>query len=58
MSSDIAITNFRKFSACFLLSDTRSMRLNLVTPSTRLAISLPNIRLISSTVTFVSSTVS
>ena len=57
MSSLIAKTNLRKFSAC-LLSDFISIRVNLVTPSTRLAISSVNCCWICSSVTSVSSTTS
>ena len=42
MSSDMASTSLRKFSACLVWSDCSSMRDSLVTPSTRRAISLPN----------------
>ena len=58
MSSDIASTSLRKFSACLVWSDCNSMRDSLVTPSTSRAISGPNSRSISSSVATVSSTVS
>ncbi len=58
MSSDMARTSLRKFSACFVWSDCSSMRDSLVTPSTRRPISGPNRRSISSSVATVSSTVS
>jgi hypothetical protein len=58
MSSLIARTSLRKFSACFSWSDWSSIRLSLVTPSTRRATSLPNLASMSSIVASVSSTVS
>ncbi len=58
MSSDIASTSLRKFSACLVSSDCNSMRDSLVTPSTSRPISGPNRRSISSSVATVSSTVS
>ncbi len=42
MSSDIASTSLRKFSACLVWSDCSSMRDSLVTPSTSRAMSAPN----------------
>ena len=58
MSSDIASTSLRKFSACLVWSDCSSIRDSLVTPSTSRAISGPNTRSMSSSVATVSSTVS
>ncbi len=42
MSSDMASTSLRKFSACDARSDCSSMRVSLVTPSTSRATSSPN----------------
>ena len=58
MSSDMARRNLRRFSAWRVLSDCRSRRLSLVTPSTRRAVSAPKSASISSMVASVSSTVS
>ena len=58
MSSDIASSSLRKFSACSVCEDCSSSLLSLVTPSTRRAISPPNRRSSSAIVTPVSSTVS
>jgi|GEM_PF-4750229 len=58
MSSLMARTSFRRFSACLAWSDCISIRESLVTPSTRRPISTPNILSMSSCVAGVSSMVS
>ena len=58
MSSDIASSNLRKFSACLDWSDCNWMRVSLVTPSTSRATLWPNRRSMSSKVAWVSSMVS
>ena len=58
ISRDIATTNLRKFSACFVFSDCNSRRVNFVTPSTRDRTFAPKSASISSRVTSQSSTVS
>ncbi len=58
MSSDIASSSLRKFSACSVCEDCSSSLLSLVTPSTRRATSPPNSCESSSIVAPVSSTVS
>ncbi len=58
MSSAMAISILRMFSACSCWSDRKEIRDSLVTPSTRWATSGPNSRLTSSIVSSVSSTVS
>ena len=58
MSSLIASTSLRRFSACLVRSLCNSMRVSLVTPSTSRATSVPNRRSISFGATAVSSTTS
>jgi len=58
MSFDMARTSLRKFSACLAWSDGISMRVSLVTPSTRRATSGPKCLVMSSIVAEVSSMVS
>ncbi len=58
MSSIMASTILRTFSACASSDDAKSILLILVTPSTMWATCSPNSALISSTVTVVSSTAS
>ena len=58
MSSLIASTSLRKFSACLVRSDWISSRVSLVTPSTRRATSVPNCFSSTWSVSPVSSTVS
>ena len=54
----MASTSLRRFSASLVVSDWTSRRESLVTPSTSLAMSSPNSRVISSRVASVSSSVS
>jgi hypothetical protein len=58
MSSLIASTSLRRFSACLVRSLCSSMRVSLVTPSTSRATSAPNWRPISFSPTAVSSATS